>query len=340
MSDDARVGVLLCGYGEIEDESEWADYNERSLRLLVSKSIKFPDFSIPWLARMLEKKNRKEWAAHDHYRSPHNEIFEEQRAGIEAALQRRYGDRIRVYKAFNFCPPHLPEEVLPRMREEGFDHLVVYPLLVVDSVFTSGLVLEQVNDALGGDGTWVQGIRYLPSFYERADYHRRLADHIESHVAPLRERYPATQIGLMLLNHGCPLESKGHEVGIRESEALYHSVRELLNRYPLITIGWMNHPTPGKWTKPDIGQATENLLTLGARAIAYAPIGFVTENHETQLDVGYAIDELAGRAEAVHVPSLNGDPEFLEMAAAWIAPLVDELIAGGGRDGRPAATPT
>ncbi len=334
MSDEARVGVLLCGYGEIEHEDQWADYNERSIRLLVSKSIKFPDFSIPWLARMLGKKNSKEWAARDDYRSPHNEIFEEQRAGIEAALQRRYGDRVAVYKAFNFCPPDLPEQVLPRMREDGYDHIVVYPLLVVDSVFTSGLVLEQVNDALGSDGSWVKGIRYLPSFYERPEYHRRLAAQIEAGMAPLRDRYPATQIGLVLLNHGCPLESKGYEVGIRESEALYHSVRELLiHRYPLITIGWMNHPTPGKWTKPDMDTATENLLTLGARAIVYAPIGFVTENHETQIDVGYTIDKLAGRAEHLHLPSLNGDAEFLELAARWVEPLIDDLLVDGHREG-------
>ncbi len=334
MSDGARVGVLLCGYGEVEDYDEFADYNERSIRLLVSKSIKFPDFSIPWLARLLEKKNRKEWAASNHYHSPHNEIFEQQRAGIEAALQRRYGDRVAVFKAFNFCPPDLPEQVLPRMRATGYDHLVVYPLLVVDSVFTSGLVLEQVNDALGGDGSWVQGLRYLPSFYERPDYHRRLAAHIGAQLAPLRSRFAASQIGLVLLNHGCPLESKGHEVGIRESEALYHSVRELLvNRYPLISIGWMNHPTPGKWTTPDMDQATENLLTLGARVIAYAPIGFVTENHETQLDVGYTIDKLAGRAEHLHLPSLNADPEFLDLAAGWISPLVDDLLVDGHREG-------
>jgi ferrochelatase len=146
----------------------------------------------------------------------------------------------------------------------------------------------------------------------------------------------ASQIGVMLLNHGCPLESKGFEVGIRESEALYHSVREeLVTRYPLVSIGWMNHPTPGKWTTPDMEQAAENLLTLGAKAIAFAPIGFVTENHETQLDVEYVIEELGDRAETIHVDCLNGDPEFLDCAAAWITPLIDDLL-GESDPQRPA----
>ena len=42
-----RVAVLLTGYGEVEDYDEFTEYNERSFRLLVSKSIKFPDFAVP-----------------------------------------------------------------------------------------------------------------------------------------------------------------------------------------------------------------------------------------------------------------------------------------------------
>jgi len=50
-----RVAVLLCGYGEVEHYDEFAEYNERSFKLLVAKSIKFPDFSIPYLSRRLER---------------------------------------------------------------------------------------------------------------------------------------------------------------------------------------------------------------------------------------------------------------------------------------------
>ncbi len=88
----------------------------------------------------------------------------------------------------------------------------------------------------------------------------------------------------------------------------------------------MNHPTPGAWTSPSIDLAAENLLTMGARALVFVPVGFVTENHETLLDVGYVIQRLSGRAEMLHLECLNDDPEFLEMAAAWIAPLVEELL--------------
>jgi ferrochelatase len=323
---DRKVAVLLCGYGEVEEYDEFADYNERSFKLLVSKSIKFPDFSIPFLSRRLERAQKKEWHAANHYHSPHNDIFERQRAGIEKELQATYGNDVAVFKAFNFVPPYLPESVLAEIRAQGFDRIVVYPWLVVDSVFTSGLALEQINEAIEPDPSWINDMRYLPSFWGREDFQQRLIGQVEEGIAPLLDRYAPIQIGVMLCLHGCPLESKGFETGVRDSEALFYALQEkLIRKYPLITPGWMNHPVPGKWTTPDVDQAAKNLITLGAKAIVFAPVGFVTENHETQLDIRYTIEKVEDQVECVHLPTLNDDPALLRMGADWIKPLIDEL---------------
>ncbi|MGB5187148.1 MAG: ferrochelatase [Acidimicrobiia bacterium] len=323
-----RVAVLLTGYGEVEDYDEFTEYNERSFRLLVSKSIKFPDFAIPFLSRRLERQQRKEWHAANHYHSPHNDIFERQRAGIESNLRSRYGDSVSVYKTFNFVEPYLPEQVLAQIGQDGFDKVVVYPWLVVDSVFTGGLVLEQINKALSANGEWLRDMRYLPSFWERDDFQQRMTDQIMDGIAPLLDQYAPSQIGIALCLHGCPLESKGQETGVRESTALYYAMQErLIKRFPLMTPAWMNHPVPGKWTTPDVDQAAKNLITLGARAIVFAPIGFVTENHETQLDIGYTIDKVKDQVDCLHLPVLNDDPELLRIGAEWISPLIDDLGA-------------
>ena len=323
-----RVAVLLTGYGEVEHYDEFTEYNERSFRLLVSKSIKFPDFTIPYLSRMLERQQRKEWHAANHYHSPHNDIFELQRAGIEDNLKKRYGDSVAVYTTFNFVEPYLPEQVLSQIAADGFTKVVVYPWLVVDSVFTSGLVLEQINKALAKKGDWLDDMRYLPSFWEREEFQERMVEKILERIDPLLERHAPSQIGIALALHGCPLESKGQETGVRESTALYYAMQErLIERFPLMTPAWMNHPVPGKWTTPDIDQAAKNLITLGAKAIVFAPIGFVTENHETQLDIGYTIDKVKDQVECVHLPVLNDDPELLRMGAEWITPHLEELGA-------------
>jgi len=51
--------------------------------------------------------------------SPHNAIFEQQRAGIEEAPAIKWGDRVQVFKAFNFCAPFLPDQVLAEIKEQG-----------------------------------------------------------------------------------------------------------------------------------------------------------------------------------------------------------------------------
>ncbi len=328
---NSKVAVLLCGYGEVEQYQEFADYNERALNLLASKFIPLPKSITPLMGKILEFTDRREWSGQQQYHSPHNDIFEAQRAGIEHVLQHEFGDRVGVFKAFNFCEPHLPHQVLARVRAEGYTKIVIFPLLVVDSIFTSGLALQQINEALGSDADWVKGMRYLPSFFDRVDYHKHMAAHIEARLQDLSGSYAPSQIGILLLNHGSPYEAKGYETGIRESVSLYLSVREhLIEKYPLISLGWMNHDTPGRWTTPDMNQAAQNLLGLGARALVFAPIGFATENHETMLDVGYAIKKYQSKAECLHLDCLNEDPVFLTMAAGWIRPMIAELL--GVRD--------
>ena len=76
---------------------------------------------------------------------------------------------------------------------------------------------------------------------------------------------------------------------------------------------------------PDVDQAAKNLVTLGAKAIVFAPIGFVTENHETQLDIGYTIDKLGATIETSHLSTLNDDPHLLRLGAEWVMPLIEEL---------------
>jgi ferrochelatase len=329
LNDERRVAVLLVGYGEVEEYQNFAAYNEMALRLLTAKFLKIPEFGFKLLAGTLARKDRREWAGRDNFRSPHNDVFEAQRAGIARHLQEYFGERVEVFKAFNFCEGYLPQQVLAQIRARGFRRLLIYPLLVIDSIFTSGLALQQINEALAEEERWVDALRYLPSFYNESDFHERLASHIEGHLQRLCTRHQPSRIGIVLVNHGSPYEVKGFTTGIEESQFLYERVRErLITRYPLISIGWLNHDTPGKWTTPDVPQAARNLLTVGASALLFCPIGFVTENHETILDVEAIMQRFEQKAiPCTRLDCLNDDPQFLAAAAGWVEPLVGELLS-------------
>ncbi|MEG3859236.1 ferrochelatase [Microcoleus sp. herbarium12] len=333
-----RVAVLLMGYGEVESYDDFANYNEQALNLLTAKFAPVPNWIYPPLAKILAIFDLHEWShQHGQFVSPHNAIFEQQRAGIEKNLQEKWGDKVKVFKAFNFCAPFLPEQVIPQIKAEGFDKILIYPLLVVDSVFTSGIAVEQVNNALAqtfdGKEHWVTGQRYIPSFYDEPAYIQLMADLVEEEIKnDLAVAHLPSQIGIVLMNHGCPHKAKGFTSGIVESQALYDRVRErLMYRYPLISVGWLNHDTPLiEWTQPDATLAAKNLIDLGATAIVFMPIGFATENHETLLDVDHIIEGLQKQRQGVtyrKLPCVNDHPEFLKMAAEWANPQIEALLS-------------
>ena len=333
-----RVAVLLMGYGEVESYEDFANYNEQALNLLTAKFAPVPTWIYPPLAKILALFDRHEWDhQHDHFISPHNAIFEQQRAGIEKHLQDKWGDRVQVFKAFNFCAPFLPDQVLAEIKAQGFDKLLIYPLLVVDSIFTSGIAVEQVNNALStladGNEHWLKGQRYIPSFYNEPAYIQLMAQMVEDKIAAdLAAAYLPSQIGIVLMNHGCPHKAKGFTSGIIESQALYDQVRDqLINRYALISVGWLNHDTPLiDWTQPNAFAAAKNLIELGAKAIVFMPIGFATENHETLLDVDHIIHALQRQqpnVTYVQMPCVNDHADFLKMAAEWANPQIAALLS-------------
>lgn len=337
LSGKDRVAVLLMGYGEVESYEDFANYNEQALNLLTAKFAPVPTWIYPPLAKLLALFDRHEWGhTHHDFISPHNAIFEQQRAGIEKNLQAKWGDRIQVFKAFNFCAPYLPDQVLAEIKTQGFEKILIYPLLVVDSIFTSGIAVEQVNNALAeipdGEEHWVKAQRYIPSFYNEPAYIDLLANLVEEKIsAEVGTAYLPSQIGIILMNHGCPHKAKGFTSGITESQTLYDLVRDkLINRYPLISVGWLNHDTPLiEWTLPNAEQAANNLIQLGAKAVIFMPIGFATENHETLLDVHHIIHDLAKKhpdVSYVQMACVNDKPEFLEMAAEWANDHIAELM--------------
>lgn len=332
-----RIAVLLMGYGEVESYEDFANYNEQALNLLTAKFAPVPHWIYPPLAKLLAVFDLHEWQHQHHdFISPHNHIFEHQRESIEKNLQAKWGERVQVFKAFNFCAPYLPSQVLAEIKAQGFEKILIYPLLVVDSIFTSGIAVEQVNKALAqmneDSEHWVKGMRYIPSFYNQPDYIHLMAHLVEEKInQDLAQAYLPSQIGIVLMNHGCPHEAKGFTSGIDESQMLYELVREeLIYRYPLISVGWLNHQTPLiKWTQPNADLAARNLIELGAKAIIFMPIGFATENHETLLDVEHIIENLRRKYSNVNytqMPCVNDHPEFCQMVANWANEQIEALL--------------
>jgi ferrochelatase len=75
--------------------------------------------------------------------------------------------------------------------------------------------------------------------------------------------------------------------------------------------------TPEPWIGPDILEVIKALPDEGIGAVVVCPVGFVSDHLEVLFDVDIEAKAVADTAGVtlVRTPSLNADPEFLDILA-------------------------
>jgi ferrochelatase len=334
-----RVAVLLAGYGEVQSYRDLSRYNQAATKYIAAQFVPIPDWLYPLAGKFLALQDLYNFGVkHHQFMSPENEIFEKQRLGIETQLQDRWGDRVQVFKGFYFCQPFV-QQVVADLIQQDFQNLLIYPLLVVDSAFTGAIAIEQVNEVIAANAPQnnpqhspFKSVRYIPSFATEPAYVDLIVHQLEETLTELfAKRFFESRIGIILTVHGGPERAKGLLTGVIDGQALCDAVRsQLQHRYPLISIGWINHDMPFiNWSQPDIKQAAQSLIKAGAQAIVFKPLGWATENYETILDVEDAIQSLRSKYSTVtyvRLDCVNDDPNFLKIAAAWANPQIEAML--------------
>jgi protoporphyrin/coproporphyrin ferrochelatase len=337
---DDRIAVLLAGYGEVESYRDLSQYNQAATKYIASQFVSIPEWLYPAAGWLLALQDRYNFGVkHHHFMSPENEIFEKQRLGIEEQLQDQWGNRVQVFKGFYFCKPFV-QEVVATIIQQGFQNLLIYPLLVVDSAFTGKIAIEQVNEVIAAresqnepQPSTFKAIRYIPAFATEPTYIDLLVYQIKEALnQPSASRFFESQIGIILTVHGGPEKAQGLLTGVIDGQALYDRVQaQLQHQYPLVSIGWVNHDMPFiKWSQPNLEQAAKTLIESGAQTILFKPLGWVTENYETILDVEDAIASLQRQYPTVTYTRLNcvnDDPNFLKIAAEWANPHIAAMLS-------------
>ncbi|QLE42883.1 ferrochelatase [Nostoc sp. C052] len=335
-----RVAVLLAGYGEVQSYRALSVYNQAATKYIASQFVPIPEWLYPLAGWFLALQDLYNFGVkHNHFISPENEIFEKQRLGIEEQLQHQWGNRVQVFKGFYFCKPFV-QEVVTDIIEQGFQNLLIYPMLVVDSAFTGKIAVEQVNEVIAATASINQpehslfkAIRYIPAFATEPAYIDLMARRIKETLNQLFVgRFFESQIGIILTVHGGPEKAQGLLTGVIDGQALYDGVEaQLQHQYPLVSIGWVNHDTPFiNWSQPDLKQAAKSLITAGAQTILFKPLGWVTDNYETILDVEDAIQSLQRQYPTVtytRLDCINDDPDFLKIAAEWANPHIEAMLS-------------
>jgi len=335
-----RVAVLLTGYGEVQSYRDLSLYNRAATKYIASQFISIPEWLYPiagWLLALQDLYNFG--VKHRGFVSPENEMFEKQRVGIETCLKKEWGDRVEVFKGFYFCEPTV-QDIVESIIEKNFQHLLIYPLLVVASDFTGKIAVEQVNEVISTSASQsklqsltFKSVRYIPSFATESAYVDLMVSQMKNSLnQPCISQFFESQIGIVLTVHGGPEKALGLLTGVIDGQILYDRICEQLqHQYPLISIGWINHDVPFiKWSQPNLKQASESLIKAGAQAILFKPVGWATENYEIILDVEDVIQSLKIKYPSItcmRFNCVNDDPEFLRIAAGWASPHIEEMLA-------------
>mgnify|MGYP000096536940 CR=1 FL=1 len=335
-AEPTRVAVLLAGYGEVESYRDLSSYNQAATKYIASQFVSIPEWLYPAAGWLLGLQDWYDFGfKHHHFMSPENEMFEKQRIGIEQQLQDRWGTQVQVFKGFYFCEPFV-QKVVADIIDRGFENLLIFPLLVVDSAFTGKIAVEQVNEviAANAENSPFTAIRYIPAFATEPAYIDLLVCQIKESLNQLSTSGCfESQIGIILTVHGGPEKANGLLTGVIDGQALFERVQaQLQHQYPLISIGWINHDMPFiKWSQPNLEQAAKSLIGSGAQSIVFKPLGWVTENYETILDVDDAIESLQRQYPTItytRLECVNDDPDFLSIAAAWANPQIEAMLSG------------
>jgi protoporphyrin/coproporphyrin ferrochelatase len=325
----SRVAVLLAGYGEVQSYRDLNKYNQAATKYIASQFIPIPEWLYPAAGWLLGLQDLYKFEVkHHHFISPENAMFEKQRFGIERYLQIQWGKQVEVFTGFYFCKPFV-QEVVAEIIQQGFENLLIYPLLVVDSAFTGKIAVEQVNEVITASVAKdelhrfpFKAIRYIPAFATEPAYIDLLIHQIGETLNQSPSLLFETQIGIILVVHGGPQKAQGLLTGVIDGQELSDRIQaQLQSQYPLISIGWINHDMPFiKWSQPNLVQAATRLIKSGAQSILFKPIGWATDNYETILDVEDAIKALKRQYPSViytRLDCVNDDPDFLKIASEW-----------------------
>lgn len=233
--------------------------------------------------------------------SPLAEITERQ----ASALGERLG--VPAFVAMKHSPP-FAEETLARVRERGFDRVVVLPLAPHYADMSVGGYERQVRAAWSGELEFIGGFSEHPAFI------RAVAERVAGSLAQApadRVFFTAHSLPRRVVEGGDPYDQRLLESARR--------VAESVPGMPAWEFAYQSASATGEpWLGPDLLDALD---ASGSRRPLVCPIGFVADHLEILFDLDVEAQEHARRRgiELRRTRSFNDDPEFIAALAEVVS---------------------
>ena len=246
--------------------------------------------------------------------SPLFQITEREGSGLQAVLDRRHGaGAYQVYLGMKHAAPFIAEGVRG-MVEDGVKAATALVLAPHNSRMSVGAYIDEAQKAAAGVPIDLRPIRSWAS-------QPRLVRILAERVQAVRERFTAEEqenlpvifsahsLPERILTEGDPYPSQLRLTGDLVAQHLGTS------HY---TFSWQSAGrTREPWMGPDILDKLTMMAEDGFQQAIICPCGFVSDHLEVLYDLDIQAQQHA-RALGMHIertPSLNDDPEFLELLA-------------------------
>jgi protoporphyrin/coproporphyrin ferrochelatase len=205
------------------------------------------------------------------------------------------------------------ESVLTRLREQGCERILCFPLYPQYAAATTASVNDKLFEALLKT-RYMPAIRTVPQYHDEPVYIEALARSIEKHLATL-DFEPEKVIASY---HGIPKSyfEKGDP---------YHCHCMKTTRLLRERLGWSKEKLittfqsrfgPEEWLQPYTDKTVEKLAQEGVKSIAVFNPGFVSDCLETLEEIAGEAGEIfheAGGTNFTHIPCLNDSDEGMSV---------------------------
>ncbi len=324
-----RVEVFCLTYGEPPENTWWEQtkYSLSILNRLTRRVAPLPLWLTPIIAAKRGRFRAKMFKA-EGWSSPLEELSQRQVNALQKQLSESHPDiDFHVRLVLEFRPPYIWDH-LDSLRKNPPDEIVILPMYVADSNFTSGISrkdLEQYHARTSGRHG-LPAPKYVRGFGFDERTGKVMAQFISDHCDRAGwDEAKCRETVLILGAHGTLIRPPlGINSGARETRYLFGQIRHhLRSRFRSVRIGWLNHVLGGVWTFPAVTDSASESQESGIRKVVYLPFGFIADNGETQLEGKGQLGEFEWE-DMLYLPCPNDDIRLIEL----LAQRVSERLSG------------
>ncbi len=316
----AKVGVLIANLGTPDATDYWSMRRYLSQFLSDRRVIDYPRWK--WLPILqliiLSVRPKRSGAAYrsiwntDRDESPLLTVTRAQSEKITAAMAKLYGDNVIVDFCMRYGNPST-ESTIKRMKDQGVDRIVFFPLYPQYSAPTTATANDEVFRTLM-TMNWQPYIRTVPAYFDQPDYIKALADSVRTAYAKLDKKPDL----LLTSYHGVPLRY------LTDGDP-YHCHCQKTTRLLKQTLGWADAAIkvtfqskfgPEQWIEPYTVEEVARLAKEGHKNIAVIAPAFSSDCVETLEEINQEIKDsfmAAGGESFTYIPCLNDSNAHIDV---------------------------